>query len=1327
MIDENSLNSCLRLLLEDTTDFVKSIASQSAKLFGKHKITVISTIFKIMKENIDEKQEKCINYFKILEEISQRDDFEINHAKTITENVFDLLSSYDEKKFNLVKPSISLLIIYAKNYPEMIYQMFNTIFGENVKVNYFYLSYLLKCLLLRDQYISIYISGVLDRLLKQFTRREESEPYVEIFIDIFLASLQVINTKDIPAAFSLIYDKVFDPYYIDNEQIRSKVFKFLSVAVATISPSDASPKITQVAATIKKYISQKETASQITTVAAALFSRADVNAIGLREALSSLTDPLLNYIKQNYKAFVSQTDFEVLRGIPEAVRALSSVRDHTGEKLVDRCLSSLHEESSLYVLSNLQLTSEEKHKISNEFPGLLTQSTNQSQRDLILQLFAEICSSVTDVGPVAPQIIRISSASRNYQQEFERKLLQNITSDHILGGLFDAAFDPHFISSAKLCFAILKNSSRENLVSNLPKDSVLAKTFLYLTSLYFSPHSKCDIMYSVGTTFNIQELINASEVLYDKNCHSCIYRFTTKFFKNLTVSETFLDDVFSFHKQLMNEQHPDVPNRPLLNQQAQNSFKLSLFTICAAFCNKDKLHSLVKGIDIKNIEESSQFADDLFLIENVNGNPTLSKDLFNKKITKKTEDSLGRRIFLLEYGSKQNPPQNTEYLFEEDIPPQISAAVQRRILKSVCENPENHINLIYRLLTSNQTCVQRCSIRSLLLLVKKYNVELNKDILKRAVSVLCQNINHMSLIKELMQFTNTVYNFENLLQFIFEGNDFPYDIKPDFIQNCQKPNDLRTPIVAASISMLLQDDRSVSLFTQCLQKIFMCSRQWDNFILYYLPSASEDDSHIFMKTYFECLNYNSPWNTIAQNCLNVVYKDDRLLTSLLSASDGFLYESVYKAKSIEYFTNVAKILYEKDKNMFVGALIDNKKVTASSTVISLLNFLGSLSYCMECALRKSVSDDNFMHQTVLRLISSTSKIPQDLRLQSLVFAIFVTSQNCLQFYDNILQALKRLQEYYPSLEESYYILDAFKHGGSHLDAVEVLFKSCGDDLSIFHIVPFTKFSKESAVLGYGRMMMNSSRPLLFEILALKDSAKLQILKVTPYLKRLGPERYGEQPLMELLDLIIGEIKSVHKSYEERKEAFICLESIFDWLPQNVQQNKLPLIIESLIDVLKTGNVIIELFRLIISMCDNLNIVSSACFANNLHYLVVLSLCYCIRDFKLQQKEKIIAFERLCQSAGVLSCGKTPRDDFISILPTFCRDCKPNMITEAISFLNDEKVGVRVECSFIVCAAIQVGKAPTTAHYSLSTILTTQVSDELKCGVLRALKAFPPPL
>lgn len=1319
MISDKSLDKSLRLLLGETTDTAKSTITNCVKLFGKHKNTLIDNIFVILREIFDETPEKCINYFKILEDISSREDFEASHASKIAKSTFDLFLSYDSKKSVLVKPAIEVLIIYTKNYPENIYPLFNNLFAADVNVNYFFLTFLLKCLSLRDQVACNYISGILD-LLQAMLKKKESEEYLELFLDIFLASFQVINTKAIPEAFSGIYNQIFDTCITDNEHVRVKAFKFLSVAVATISPFEASKKIIKTAPLILKYLQNPEMSSQITTVAAALFSRADGNASGMQEAIQSLTDPLLNYIKQNYKNFVNQTDFEVLRGIPEAVRALSSIRDHTGGRLVERCLASLHEESSLYVLSNIPLTNEERQKISNELPGLLSQNTTPNQRDLILSLFAEICASVTDVGPVAPQIVRIAAASRNYMQEFERKLLTNLTSEHVFRGLFDAALDPHYISASKLCFAILKQTARENCMSNMMREHILARSFVYLASQYFSPHSKADILYAVGTTLNEAEMVASSNVILDKNCHSCAYRTVTRIFKEFTNTPTFLDEVFNFHKQLTNDSHPDVPGRPLLSTSAQAAFRASLFTICAVANNKDKLSSLVKNVDIKNIEEAAQFADDIVLLERQN--PSLAQTLLQKKINKKTEESLGKRVLLLEYGSKQIPPQNTELLFEADIPPVIAAAAQRRILKQICTEHEPNIEMISRLLSSNQTSVCRCAIRSLQSLVKKYNVEPDKEILKKALNVLVSSENHIELIKDLIHFTKSDFNLENLFLSIFEGNSFAFNIIPDFIKNLEHPDSIRTPYIAASISMLLQDESTKEMAEKAEQRIFMCNRVWDNFIMYFMPSSEFPQQTIFLETFFSVLNANSPWPNIAVKSLSVIFNDERLLTAHLANANNFLYNMICNAKSIDTYLTIAKILFEKDKISFVNAMLDREK-PAPPTIITLLTNLQALQVCVESALRKEVNENNYFHSSVLRLICTTSKIPQDQKLQTLVFVIFVCAQTRF-FYDQILASVKRLTEYFPALESTLFALDAYKHGGDVIDVVDSLFQCCNDELSIFHINPFTKYAKQCAVLGYGRIMTVSTRPLLFELLALKDVAKTQILKVAPLLKRLGPERYGEAPLNELVDLIIDEIKS--DKNEEKKVAFVCLESIFRWLPLTVVSSKLTSIIESIIEAMRYSTVIVELFSLVISLCDNLNIVSSASFTKFLPILTVLTLCHCIKD-KNFISEKINAFERLSQSARILSCGKVSKDDVAGILKTFCTDCNQQMLADAVSILSDEHSCVRREASFIVCAAINIGKAPQSAHHAVTTILVSQLPDELRIGVLQALKMFPPPL
>ena len=483
MVNDTVLRPSVELLLQDTTTSKESIIALCVRLFKKHGFKLITTIFDVLKANMPKNANKCPPLFDLLKAVTELEDFEEEYYPKLAKLIFELYhQDFSTPENPCIKPAISVLLPLIKKAPQQIYPLFNNLFAPTEQINYFYLLFFYRAISLRDPSTKEYMCEILDLLLAKFqTKDEETNENRELFLDIFLASFQVIDTKNIPSAFNAIYNAVFDTC-LEDEKLRSKAFKFLSAAVATISSSEAATKLEKNSQKFIKFLNEPATKHYTATCLAALMTRAqDVDTHSTVQTLQAFCDPLLNYVRSSYKSFVDQTDdMDVMRGIPESIRCLQVIRQKTGSKIIESCTQKFADEANLYVLSSLSFNPNERDIISKNLLGLMTvPHLSQNARLLALELFAKLVEENADIRGLSPHIVRICSSSKQIIPDFERQILSSVSSNTVFQGMLDTIFDPRYILAVRTCFAAMRQSSVESMKTSLGKDQIIEDQWFF--------------------------------------------------------------------------------------------------------------------------------------------------------------------------------------------------------------------------------------------------------------------------------------------------------------------------------------------------------------------------------------------------------------------------------------------------------------------------------------------------------------------------------------------------------------------------------------------------------------------------------------------------------------------------------------------------------------------------------------------------------------------------------------------------------------------------------------------------------------------------------
>ena len=1396
-MNDSVLKPSIELLIQDSGAPIESVISMCVQLFRKHKTSLFSAIFEVIQENINDKAEVCKPIFELIKRISELDEFTDEMVPKLAKKILTTFHDIETRENPCTKPALDDLVLLAKKNPKLIYPLFSNLFAASEKINYLFLMFFYKCISLRDQIAKEFMPEILNLIFSLFKRKdEEVKDYRELFLDIFLGSFQVVDINNIPPAFCGIYNAVLETC-IEDQKLRPKAFKFLSVGVATITPYEAASKLKIIAEKLKKFLAEDETKHHTATCIAALMVRAaEIDSPEFISCLKDFCDPLLNYVRGSYKSFVEQTDdIEVMRGIPEAVRGLQVIRQHTGSKIVDSCIQNFANEANLYVLSNLTFAGDERERIARNLGGMLNLTSNsQHAKCLALEIFAKLVEEDADIHGLSPAIVRTCSTSRQIVNDFERVIL-SVTKDTIVfDGMLDSALDPHYIIGARTLFAALKMSSFSSMKTILPKDKVVARCLLLCFCPMFSARSKSDILFSVGTAIANAEFIAQANIILKKNCPNCAKRILRKITQEYIVCVSdpnmFIEEMNNFYNALIKESHPDTPGKPLLTQAQIAQFRAALLSATAACISAtplqgqapQKLAPLLKHAELRHVDEAQNFGDDLAFISTFA--PSVANDAFTKKNSPK-DNSLGKRVMLLEYGSKQKPPLYQEHLYDDDIPLNIIAAVQKRNIKNTPTPSDQHIAVVSKILHDSQIpFVLSCACKSLLMLLKSGKA-LESTIIRKAMTAMPISESISNTVKEALKLTSPEMNFDNLCFILFseqmnenqQNQSFKQqilDMLVDLCDNIQKPELLKKPSVAAAVSVMLIEQETNEVAVKASQKIFICNKSMKEFTMMYLLAGDAPTKESFIEFVFSFMNFAPKWAHHAAEVLETIFTEERF-KFLTAAGIRFLYTtvSISSIKTVDQFIPIAKILFENDRNTFAMSLLDRVTVAPRQLVTLLANMKQTLATFLDAGFRMSANDvdhETRYHQSLLRIIEVMNAIPEKQTLQCFVFVVFVIAQT-RRYADQCRATLKVMKKYF-NIESAVYSFDSWKQGGDVLDCVETLFSCVDKEITMFHISPFIRFAQEASIIGYG-CIIPQGRPLLMDVLNIKNQAKplnvvlaASILRIAPKFKFLPPERYAETQINELVDFIIEYLK-VEKTQLISIQA---LESLYSWLPTRIIESKLETVIEGLTSVLlhgpkkeeKAPAVSIdgkeevqvqvqepeedekeyippdEIFRIIGTSCDNLSIISSRVFKNRSPLLCDICLFYGCRG----NKAAIAAYEKMTSSCGMLSSSNAFRNlsmtrsavnashipSNFDVMPTYCMEMDKACLLIASQLVNDEKCLLRVEAANLVCCAIhEKNRNVDAGTQRCLMVLLVADSAKLKCGVLGALRRFPPPI
>jgi len=1251
--------------------------------------------------------------------------------------------------------AINILLSLTKSFPSEVYSFLSRIFSTITHMSLFVLSFYLKCLSQRDKEITPFLGEQLETLVGSFIKDESKDNY-SLYFDIFLSAFSNIGSQStIPEAIGTAFIHSLSPNIISC--CTSKAFKFLSIASSVIPYSVISENLDKLISSFSQYLIDNSISHLASVSLSSILFRFEKLQSYDRGAVYSLCDPLLKYIEKSYEEYCSQTNPDAFRGFPEALRSMQIMRAAAPTdtlNLIVLSLQSANPSPSLAVVNHLitctTFTSQEGSRIVNEMSNLLQKKLSSDSKSQILQLWCHLCEHGIDIGKTTQQIFRLASSPScvSFLPEFERSLM-SISSKINVSGLLDAALDPYSLGSSKIAFELIR-ASKPAFLAEQPLDGVLAKALYYSFCSYFSPKSRSDILYSLGKLMDNQEILDTSNRILAKNCPTCTQRYAYSISlilaSSTATSETWISFVNQVYNTISTEMHPDSPNKPIINEKAVLQFKVAQFLFLSCVCAvahfqtnaSQRISALFKRFEIKSIEEIQPLSIALKKISEWNNQ--LASEYFKGKadIGKKNKGDIHKKMFILDYSSRFDTiePLVIDLLFDDEIPPLIASHAQRRILKSNSPNDvSRHLNLINKLLSIPKMSIGKAAIESLYLIIQSGKIVFDKTIVSTVKKVLSLLKIQGALetlkprIVAILDVTPPEFSFESLCSFAFseeaELSQFCVQQLEILVGKCTKPNIVRTPYVAASVSLFLSHAQYQECGSLLSQKIFLTNKQANDFALQVFLSSQKEDVEAFIPHMFSFLSISSPWQNYASTIILRLAQDMRF-RHVLELSFSSFDSSISVTRDSIMFSDLAKCLFALDRHKFVTILLDKSDPT-TKPMINLLSkdFETYGTTILDIGTRVPVSNESSLHSSILSILVC-SKIPDALRMSSFSYITLIFSQSEL-YHDLCINAYKNLESFLPGLKEEN-TQGVFRRSKGVLPTIhdlQTLFASVAKDLTMYHLAPFVKLAPKGAIAGYGEIVFQG-RPMLLDILTMSKTDPNSVLIVIPRLTQLAPERYGEKAILDLIDFIVGQM-------EKDDESFNCLQQIFSWIPSSVISQKSYLLFNGTQKALMKSNPSKELFTCIALYADSLVFSSQKEFKQSIPSLTVLSFSYCDGTNIEMIKSARQALVKLLSFSGYPRSAEYSRHNIQSesILPgltsILVKEMDVSYLDSALIALDVDCITTKINLSILIAACVREKKGiEKNPHLRLVSLLISQ-SEELKCGVLNSIKMFPPML
>ena len=1354
-IPESLVLSTARLLL-DPSDLVTENASASCMRFtGVQRTRLVSAIIHVLKENWEESAPRCILVVSILKKMHEQVNFEKSLVDSAIAVVREIFSKVTDLAFPLTNPCLDFVTSLTLNNPGVVLPLLAQLFKE--KFNICYVALFRRCLMLGLDEMEEFLKSTVEvfgSFIKGAESKDDRMTCIGV-IEVVLGAFEKLDKDDVTNAVGVLFKVLYESWLGEKveAEVKAGVFRLSIKALPLMKRDDVLARFKVLAGSLPRFLTE----AVVDHVAAVCFSRVSELVDGadlFGGAYDRLVAAMMQYIENNKACFIDKQEREATKSV---LKMIVSIERKSPNSALDPAIAKIRSDkpnAGLVVCAKLikeKMMREKGDVMVNAISELINKKLEREARYFLFGLYAQLCGQRVDVNKITEQVFSLISAPVvcDKAADFEKMATKVATTSRIYK-LLDISLEPKYITAARVGFANLAQcGSQADYVGEMT--TLAPRAFVYASCSYFPTKTRADIVRVIGDILQVSEGQSIADTMEGLECEACLQREVNRFIiaaleKSISADTAswWLQSAVSFVDSFATATHPEAAGKPSVSISL---LRAGLYSVAAQLFNEgstlESLQStwqpIVLKFDGSSNEECQSLAAALIIMRSYNS--SYAMELYRSKAESRSYGSKNDgRLFILEFSSRALKFDTSfgtkvnELLFDESIPPRNGSAALRRFVKYGQGDGAKLMQLVSKYVASTDPKVVKAGIAAFLKLVKNRAVPFDQTLTAPLKAVMVSlRLDGAQLFKglatELFFATPIDANFMNFCGFIFKGEMDDSVTCVDLLVQLVKKSDatsLKSPVSAAAISMLFMEKSFAENSRYLAQSIFQYTRDPSDFALTYFVGSDKQDVEKFMVFLFGFLNNRAPWNQHACDIITSLTTDARFSDYLDQSFDN-LVRVASVAGSKFAFPQLAALLYNLDSNAFIAKLVSRTSPATPELIKLMAEMFADIgTTLLETGTKTKYDPSNTMHATILRVIA-TAKVPEGLQLSSFIFVILVMSQthNCT---DECQQALMNLAEKYPEVKSQRVTntFAQFRARGSDFQCLRTLFSVVAKELSMFHVTPFTTIAPVGALAGYTELIPQG-RPLLREILQTgalaPDAAQLAL----PNVKMLPADRYTEEEISEMVTFLLDQAPN-------NAEAFNCIIELFDWLPKNVLFSHAARMFSVTEQRLRSNSPPKEAFGCVAMFGDSLIFAGRQDFKDTLPMFTALAYAYSECDDPALVGPARAALCSCVAFCGMANTSQSLRrtsgmsDGFLAAnSAVFAREMDPRVIEATFALLEEPPAAVRINAGMLLCAALNQGVGDGRGiHLRLVSLLACGET-RVKCGVLRAIRAFPPAL
>ncbi|EAX99560.1 hypothetical protein TVAG_104410 [Trichomonas vaginalis G3] len=1186
------------------------------------------------------------------------------------------------------------------------------------------------------------------QLLCPIMVKEEAISFRLVFASIIDKVLDIITKNEMTVSFDLailIIDKLLTAYLENNIPIPEKkryldmIWRLLKIASHEIPTSKIQLAFTKIGVLLLNTELYEKTANLLS-----LFINYAEDTKFLGQYIPTIIPPLIRNMKPPaQQAYDLIKHFAQINPHQTVVNILSLMKEGKHNNIF---------KSINYLLDRNLITSESGLSILVAMESALSIQIPSNMRKLLFAIWEKLAKLGVETASIIPSLFIQASSPQSADtiKDFEKSAL--VVAEKLnYPQLPNYAFDTKYIAVANIAFEMI-NKMNCGLTQNImTQQQLMLKTLLYASSAYFPVQTRRIILKTYARLTNSQEFDAAAESLQSKYClfnaTKTMINFIRKMANQTFDSESWIkicqDIVDGFSK----EKHEMANTAKLLPDNTMAHLKASMFLILTGVYTSDinksnaltKIQSLMNKVECKYIEETLPLT--LSLIELRRYFEKIADDLYRSKSDSvKGDNGVSRKTMTLIYNYKHGnlDDSTAEMCLSFDIPSIVACHAQRKVIikKGKVNNVEKHISLLDRFLGNKDNAICKIAIDTFYFMLKQNLVSSThaqfSNMLKRIVLQLRYNHDQKTVdkIMEIISVSPPEVNFANILSSLLAGEKM-YDQKlmqicKDIVEKCTNIYLIKTPTVAASISVLGMEEEFKSDVEFFQKRIFSSKSEYDAFPVSYFTSSQPKDVDEFVPFLFSFMNLQKPWNLNASTIIQNLMKCDRFLSIL----DGAIvdYSNSMTALHSPGFIDIGVALFNIDKVKFIMSLL-NKPSVASKEILQFFSMKYDVfGQCLiDCVTFNAFSDKSSLHDSFLKIVTKCEGITENLTHLTYIAIVQVLAQSELLLNDTI-EALNTMKKYYKDIDSSAVqiaLTDAQKNKKVTFQTVSSLLSVVSELLNVSNLIYFAKFCPSACLAGY-TAISNHDKPLLVDILNLSDkSPNAALLALQATITYLPPERYGNSMINNAFDFILSQCLNDEDSYK-------CLMKIYRWLPKDILYEKSVKMFSTIKNGLNVTNPYPYLFNFLTQVADSKHFIGRQEFRNYIPYFIIACYGFTEHYFPEVMAAARSALAALCRHTAMLGTEKMLMNsigqltDFaVDGLKVFVREMDMACVNACCLLVEHTNDLVKFKAAEVLIASIHFGKClDQNAHLKLVTLLSSE-SEKVKTRVLKALAMYPP--